>query len=83
MSSSVVIGVDAGLREATLDDQMVAFRSLTDRRRDLTQSRTQAVNRSRAPRNGADNVDLDIEPTSVRQNLRHVVFAVQGVVGPA
>ena len=33
------------LREVTVDDQMVALRLLTDRRRDLTRSRTQAVNR--------------------------------------
>ena len=34
-----------GLREVVVDDQMVAIRLLSERRRDLVRSRTQAVNR--------------------------------------
>jgi transposase len=41
-----VVGLrTAGLREVRLDDQMVALRLLSARRRDLMRSRTQAVNR--------------------------------------
>jgi transposase len=41
-----VVGLrTAGLREVHLDDQMVALRLLSARRRDLVRSRTQAVNR--------------------------------------
>ncbi|HEY5186652.1 MAG TPA: transposase [Actinomycetes bacterium] len=34
-----------GLRAVAVDDQMVALRLLSERRRDLVRSRTQAVNR--------------------------------------
>jgi len=41
-----VVGLrTTGLREVTVDDQMVALRLLSARRRDLVRSRTQAVNR--------------------------------------
>ena len=41
-----VVGLrTTGLREVTVDDQMVALRLLSERRRDLVRSRTQAVNR--------------------------------------
>ena len=41
-----VVGLrTAGLREVRVDDQMVALRLLSGRRRDLVRSRTQAVNR--------------------------------------
>jgi transposase len=41
-----VVGLrTAGLREVRVDDQMVALRLLSARRRDLVRSRTQAVNR--------------------------------------
>jgi transposase len=58
-----VVGLrTAGLREVHLDDQMVALRLLSARRRDLVRSRTQAVNR-------LHQVLMELIPAGARMDL--------------
>ena len=51
-----------GLRVVTADDQLVAVRLLSDRRRDLVRSRTQAVNR-------LHQVLMELIPAGAQRNL--------------
>ena len=51
-----------GLRQVTADDQMVALRLLSERRRDLVRSRTQAVNR-------LHQVLMQLVPAGAARNL--------------
>ena len=58
-----VVGLrTTGLREVKLDDQMVALRLLSARRRDLVRSRTQAVNR-------LHQVLMELIPAGARKDL--------------
>lgn len=58
-----VVGLrTAGLREVVADDQTVAMRLLSERRRDLVRSRTQAVNR-------LHQVLMELIPAGARQHL--------------
>lgn len=58
-----VVGLrTAGLRAVAVDDQMVALRLLSERRRDLVRSRTQAVNR-------LHQVLMELIPAGAPRNL--------------